>query len=115
MSWNKRRKRVISHDSGSIRDGIFSDDELVFGEPEPEEEPAEELTEEPEQQDNTVHAYWIHHRRHSESYARGYYSLPVCDCSACGYTAGIEKPVCPSCRAVMDAPVPDDLDAPYED
>lgn len=61
------------------------------------------------------HAYWIHHRRRSESYAKGYYSLPVCDCSNCGYTASIEKKICPSCHCVMDAPLPDKIDAPYED
>jgi len=70
--------------------------------------PAEEVTEQ-------KHAYWIHHRRKSESYAKGYYSLPVCDCSNCGYTASIEKPVCPNCRSVMDLPLPEDVDAPYEE
>ncbi|MBQ1532167.1 MAG: hypothetical protein IIZ57_08520 [Solobacterium sp.] len=81
-------------------------------------EPVEEKKEEsmgPEESIQPGHAYWIHHRRRSESYAKGYYSLPVCDCSNCGYTASIEKKICPSCHCVMDAPLPDKIDAPYED
>ncbi len=80
-------------------------------------EPVEEKEESmgPEESTQPGHAYWIHHRRRSESYAKGYYSLPVCDCSNCGYTASIEKKICPSCHCVMDAPLPDKIDAPYED
>ncbi len=163
MSWNKRRKRITSHEHFSVRENeteTAADEEVKYGrwihdrvpskvlpgafdylpscicsvcgyhtemplgvcprcdavmdlgaaaEEVSEERPAEEPEKTP------GHAYWIHHRRHSDSYARGYYSLPVCDCSNCGYVAGIEKPICPNCRSIMDAPVPDHIEAPYED
>ena len=116
MSWNKRRKRITSHEHVAVRENETEAAEVKDGIDGFEEEPLpEDVTAAEEAEKTPGHAYWIHHRRRSEAYARGYYSLPVCNCSNCGYLAGMEKPVCPSCRSIMDAPVPDHIEAPYED
>jgi lipopolysaccharide biosynthesis regulator YciM len=54
----------------------------------------------------TKHAYWIHHAVKDETQVDGYKYLMNCDCSNCGYAANLEKPVCPSCGAVMDEDAP---------
>ena len=50
---------------------------------------------------NDVHGHWIHKTIEDASYMRGYKILPECTCSECGYEARAERPVCPSCGAVM--------------
>ncbi len=54
------------------------------------------------------HAYWIHHAVKDENEVSGYKYLTACDCSECGYTANMEKKICPSCGAIMDVSSPKD-------
>ncbi len=46
-------------------------------------------------------AYWIHEKVPYEHSVTGYIYSRQCTCSNCGYHANLEKPVCPSCHAVM--------------
>jgi rRNA maturation endonuclease Nob1 len=44
----------------------------------------------------------------------GYLYLPACDCSECGHTVNIEKPICPYCGTIMDRTAPADQEGPIE-
>ena len=55
------------------------------------------------------HGFWLHHIRNSKSSINGFFYLPECDCSVCGTTMRMEKPVCPNCKAVMDQEVPEEI------
>lgn len=52
------------------------------------------------------HAYWIHKKKEDKNSVSGFIYLRECTCSNCGYEANMEKPVCPSCQAIMDAAEP---------
>jgi rubrerythrin len=52
------------------------------------------------------HSYWIHDKKKDESSLTGYLYLPHCKCGNCGYESNMEKPVCPSCGAIMDRHAP---------
>ncbi len=52
------------------------------------------------------HAYWIHEKIKVKQSVTGYYFLPDCTCSNCGYYSRRELPVCLGCNAVMDAKPP---------
>ena len=47
-------------------------------------------------------AYWVHDRVKSDQVVGGYYILPSCTCSKCGFRSGSEKERCPRCRTVME-------------
>ncbi len=51
----------------------------------------------------TIHAYWVHQKKKNEHSVTGYFILPSCICSNCGYFVQSEREKCPKCRAVMDA------------
>ena len=52
--------------------------------------------------DGYLHACWIHTRIRSNESVTGYFILPECKCSNCGYVVGFERPKCPHCKAIMD-------------
>jgi hypothetical protein len=54
------------------------------------------------------HGYWIHHRTESDDAVGGFFYTRECDCSVCGKTSNLEKPVCPYCGAIMDQEAPGD-------
>ena len=54
----------------------------------------------------SVHAYWIHERVKAKTSVTGYYYLPDCVCSNCGFYSRRELAVCRSCNAIMDAAAP---------
>ncbi len=45
--------------------------------------------------------HWIHHKREDAASVSGFYWLPECECSECGFVVNMEKPVCPHCGANM--------------
>lgn len=49
------------------------------------------------------HGYWIPHKVEDKKYISGYRYLPSADCSICGTTTNLQKPICPHCGAIMDA------------
>ncbi|MBO7703799.1 MAG: hypothetical protein J6S26_05070 [Solobacterium sp.] len=54
----------------------------------------------------TKHAYWIHEKVKAKESVTGYYYLPDCICSNCGFYSRRELQTCRKCGAVMDAPQP---------
>ena len=58
---------------------------------------------------NERHGFWLHHIRKSKSSVNGFFYLPECDCSVCGCTMRMEKPICPNCKAIMDQAVPEEI------
>ena len=56
------------------------------------------------------HGYWVHTKVRNEQSVTGYFILPECTCSMCGYVAGYERERCPHCRALMDAKAPADAE-----
>ena len=46
--------------------------------------------------------YWIHHTREDARSVKGFIWLPECECSVCGYTSSMAKPVCPHCGAKLE-------------
>ncbi|MBQ9328574.1 MAG: hypothetical protein IJ225_08595 [Solobacterium sp.] len=48
------------------------------------------------------HGSWIHTRIEDPASVTGYFILPECTCSECGYVANFERERCPHCMAVMD-------------
>lgn len=52
------------------------------------------------------HAYWIHEKIKVKQSVTGFYYLPDCTCSNCGYYSRRELPVCLNCNALMDEKPP---------
>ncbi len=50
-----------------------------------------------------IHASWIHQKVNNDSSVTGYFILPTCICSNCGFFVQSERERCPKCRAIMDA------------
>ncbi|MBQ9327796.1 MAG: hypothetical protein IJ225_04590 [Solobacterium sp.] len=48
-----------------------------------------------------LRAKWIHDRKEDPSSVNGYFILPACVCSNCGYRVGSERDRCPQCKANM--------------
>lgn len=48
------------------------------------------------------HGSWIHKRVQNAESVTGYFILPECKCSLCGYSSTFEKERCPHCKAIMD-------------
>lgn len=46
--------------------------------------------------------YWIHEIIDDEESVTGFYYLPQCRCSNCGYLSSYEKPKCPHCGMIMN-------------
>ncbi len=112
---NKKRKITKKNpETGVVTEETILVEENAGEEPEPEleTEKGEETTNMTEVQTETArasrHAHWIHHKRPEADSLTGFFYLPGCDCSNCGYTANLEKKICPSCGAVMDEPSSDD-------
>ena len=45
--------------------------------------------------------HWVHETKEDPSYVTGFYYLPGCKCSECGFKVSYERPYCPHCGSKM--------------
>ncbi len=56
-----------------------------------------------EKKDNSMkHGYWIHTKVEDSKSVTGFFILPECKCSKCGFVVSYERDRCPHCMAIMD-------------
>lgn len=53
--------------------------------------------EKPIEQLNKIRGYWIHDKIQSNQSTTGYFKLPWCECSNCGFFVQQELNFCPNC------------------
>lgn len=53
--------------------------------------------EKPIEQLNKIRGYWIHDKIQSNQSTTGYFKLPWCECSNCGFFVQQEVNFCPNC------------------